>query len=64
MSNNQYKWDLFVEKNDGDKNTIHQVFAESCTQGTSSVNGDILIIFNLGKNITANETGYEIEVKK
>lgn len=44
------------------KRTIHQVFCDSCVQGMTP-NGEIVLFLNLGRNITANETGYEIETK-
>lgn len=60
----EYKWILFMEKEEDGKTTIHQVFCDSCLQGMTP-NGEIVLILNLGKNITVNETGYQIEeVKK
>lgn len=58
---NSMEFVLFVKQTKEGKTSIHQVLAESCTQGTSSINGDIIVVFNLGKRIDALDNGYEIE---
>ena len=59
----EYKWVLFMEKEENGERTIHQVLCNSCTQGKLP-SGEAVLFFNLGKNITVNETGYQIEEVK